>query len=329
MAFSSIFKGDESKPSFMQNTTSFFSSVQAKGDDLIGNLKKKTASAVQQLSAGVPIGGTPEPERRHGGGDDESSASEYGDDGDPAMYADEAPMERKLSSESIDSLPTEEAEKYRSDIKQFVMAMLTEAGAAVVTKNANIFQGYIEHHTGRSAFAKELRKQTDQMKQVPNSVLQLLASFCNRVLTECGKNDDFAPAATILTVAFRVFQQNVDSSGKVVLTYLYESLKEQALWQSTRFWNAAIFIALQEERYNRQVVPSTTDTQENLDAEAELQDSIAYNQLSKFTWRMYSLGLSKDACLDFLRKQVEDAGLSKENQRNLRANILRFYSSEN
>lgn len=26
---------------------------------------------------------------------------------------------------------------------------------------------------------------------------------------------------------------------------------------------------------------------------------------------MYSLGLGKDACLDFLRKQVDDASLSK------------------
>lgn len=107
----------------MQNTTSFLSSVQAKSDDLIGNLKKKTASAVQQFSVGG--GGAPDAEHRHGDGDDDSSASEYGDGGDPAMYADEAPMERKLSSESIDSLPSEEAEKYRSDINQFVMAMLT------------------------------------------------------------------------------------------------------------------------------------------------------------------------------------------------------------
>ncbi|KAM3181608.1 hypothetical protein ACTXT7_014033 [Hymenolepis weldensis] len=152
---------------------------------------------------------------------------------------------------------------------------------------------------------------TDQMKQVSSSVLQLLASFCNRVLIECGKNDDFAPSASILNVAFKIFQQNVDSSGKVVLIYLYEGLKAQGLWQSTRFWNAAIFIALQEERYSRQVIPNAQETQENVDVEAEFQDSIAYNQLSKFAWRMYSLGLSKDACLDFLRKQVEEASLSK------------------
>nr|CDS26065.1 expressed conserved protein [Hymenolepis microstoma] len=310
MAFSSIFKGEEGKPSFMQNTSSFFSSVQAKSDDLLGNLKKKTTNAVQQLTSGVPGGGAFESRQKSRDEDDDSSASEYGDGGDPAMYADEAPMERKLSSESIDSLPAEEAEKYRSDIKQFVMALLSETGAGIVTKNAHIFQGYIE---------------ADQMKQVPSSVLQMLTSFCNRVLTECGKNDDFAPAASIMNLAFKIFQQNVEPSGKVVLKYLYEGLKDQAIWQSTRFWNAAIFIALQEERYCRQVIPSAQETQENIDAEAELQDSIAYNQLSKFAWRMYSFGLSKDACLDFLRKQVEDASLSKENQRNLRANVLRFY----
>ncbi|CDS43724.1 conserved hypothetical protein [Echinococcus multilocularis] len=327
MEFLSIFKGEDGKPTFMQNTTSFFSSVQAKGDDLVTSLKKKTADAVQQLSSTQLSTNAPAAASR-ADGDEDSSASEYGDGGDPAMYADEAPMERKLSSESIDSLPAEEAEKYRSDIGQFVMAMLTENGAGVVTKNAHIFQSYIEHHTGRSAFAKELRKQTDEMKQVPASVLQLLASICNNTLTECGKNDDFSPAASILNVAFRIFQQNVNSAGKVVLTYLYESLKDQMLWQSTRFWNAAVFIALQEERVNRQIVPNTTDDQENLDAEAKLHDSIVYNQLSKFAWRMYSLGLSKDACLDFLRKQVEDTSLSKENQRNLRANVLRFYSSD-
>ncbi|VDK35282.1 unnamed protein product [Taenia asiatica] len=352
MEFLSIFKGEEGKPTFVQNTTSFLSSVQAKGDDLVTNLKKKTANAVQQLSS-AQLSASAATGASREDGDEDSSASEYGDGGDPAMYADEAPMERKLSSESIDSLPAEEADKYRSDIRQFIMAMLTEDGAEVVTKNAHIFQGYIEHHTGRSAFAKELRKQaslksrvtfflqTDQVKQVPASVLQLLASFCNSTLMECSKNDDFSPAASILNVAFRIFQQNVNSAGKVVLTYLYESLKDQTLWQSTRFWNAAVFIALQEERVNRQIVPkyvnlsktlvlvvNTTDDQENLDAEAELHDSIVYNQLSKFAWRMFSLGLSKDACMDFLRKQVEDTSLSKENQRNLRANVLRFYSSD-
>lgn len=125
MAFSSIFKGEDGKPSFMQNTSSFFSSVQAKGDDLFGNLKKKTTSAVQQFTSGAQTSGTSVSKYKSGDGDDDSSASEYGDGGDPAMYADEAPMERKLSSESVDSLPAEEAEKYRSDIKQFVMAMLT------------------------------------------------------------------------------------------------------------------------------------------------------------------------------------------------------------
>ena len=51
------------------------------------------------------------------------------------------------------------------------------------------------------------------MKQVPKIVLQLLQSFCNDALVECGKNDDFSPAAFILNVAFRIFEQsNVDIS---------------------------------------------------------------------------------------------------------------------
>ncbi len=48
---------------------------------------------------------------------------------------------------------------------------------------------------------------------------------------------------------------DVDGKGKVVQRYLYEGLKSQQIWQSTRFWNAAVFIALQEERNSRKVVP--------------------------------------------------------------------------
>lgn len=133
MSFSRLFKGGsegvgESGPNFMQNASSFFSSVQAKSDDLVASLKTKVSTAVTQQQH--PHGQQLQKKHRRrqnemDEGEEESSASEYGDDGDPAMYADEVPIERKLSSESIDSLPSEEATKYRSDIKQFVTAMLT------------------------------------------------------------------------------------------------------------------------------------------------------------------------------------------------------------
>ncbi len=138
MAFSNIFKGsgtsggtgggagNNNGQNFMQNASNFFSSVQAKSDDLVTNLRKKAATVTP--FPGQPAQGQTaqkQPKKRDIDGDDDSSASEYGDGGDPAMYADEAPVERKLSSESIDSLPEEEANKFRSDIGQFVMAMLT------------------------------------------------------------------------------------------------------------------------------------------------------------------------------------------------------------
>lgn len=43
----------------------------------------------------------------------------------------------------------------------------------------------------------------------------------------------------------------INASGKVVQCYLYTGLRNQTIWQSTRFWNAAIFLALQLDRSTR------------------------------------------------------------------------------
>jgi len=324
--FKGAFGGDEtsgdksaSGNQFMSNASSFFSSVQAKSDGLVSNLTDKFSA----ISSDISSKGKPANKHTDEGGD--SSASEYGDEGDDPMYADEAPLERRLSAESIDSLREEEANKFRGDINQFVMAILKSADKNIVAKNDSIFENYISHHTGRSAFARELRKQTEEMKEVSKNVLEMLFKYCGIALSQCDKTDDFAPAYILLNVAFRIFEQSINASGKVVQCYLYTGLRNQTIWQSTRFWNAAIFLALQLDRSTRPTkIPVAAEN--DLDAEKELQDGITYSQLSKFAWRMYSLGLNKEACMDFLRKQATDAGLSKEKQKSLRANVNRFYS---
>lgn len=40
--------------------------------------------------------------------------------------------------------------------------------------------------------------------------------------------------------------------------YLYTYLRDQPIWQTLRFWNAAFFDALQTERKHRPVPPTTT-----------------------------------------------------------------------
>uniref|UniRef100_A0A0X3NXV3 Uncharacterized protein KIAA0513 n=1 Tax=Schistocephalus solidus TaxID=70667 RepID=A0A0X3NXV3_SCHSO len=313
---------------FFAGTSKFFNSVQAKKDGLMSDLSSKLNSVKMETGFGSGGDGSKRDVQSRGGdagGDgDDSSASEYGDDGDQPMYADEAPSERRLSAESIDSLSENEAKSYRTDIGNFVGNIINPKNADPDNSLEQKFRGYIAHHTGRSAFARELKKQTENVKEVPGNVLHRLVRYGGLVLEQCNGSDDFSPACSLLNSAFRLFQQEVAPNGRVTQTFMYAGLRDQQIWQSTRFWNAAVFLALQQERSVQ--ASATTGTENDLDLEKELHDALAFSQLSKFAWRIYSLGLSKEACLDFLRRQAEDAALSKEKQRLLRANVLKFYS---
>ena len=65
--------------------------------------------------------------------------------------------------------------------------------------------------------------------------------------------------------------------------YLYTYLREQPIWHSLRFWNAAFFDALQCERAHRPVTPSTINGKSlgkplNDDADSDLLSSIISGQ---------------------------------------------------
>ncbi|VEL19981.1 unnamed protein product [Protopolystoma xenopodis] len=136
---------------FSGTTTRFLDSVQAKKNGLMSDLSTKLGSI--KLPDNLPSGlanfgmpstggsgaagnrrGSSDRRRRKAGSDNEdaegnsSSASEYGDDGDKPMYADELPqdsqVQRRASVESMDSLPEGEAQQYRSEISQIVNKVL-------------------------------------------------------------------------------------------------------------------------------------------------------------------------------------------------------------
>ncbi|VDL92891.1 unnamed protein product [Schistocephalus solidus] len=98
------------------------------------------------------------------------------------------------------------------------------------------------------------------------------------VLEQCNGSDDFSPACSLLNSAFRLFQQEVAPNGRVTQTFMYAGLRDQQIWQSTRFWNAAVFLALQQERSVQ--ASATTGTENDLDLEKELHDALAFSQLS-------------------------------------------------
>lgn len=164
--------------------------------------------------------------------------------------------------------------------------------------------------------------------------------------------------------------------------YLYLYLRDQPIWHSLRFWNAAFFDALQCERANKPIpksfnresygsrkastatavpesehevadevdlsVNSVSDDEgddeeavdeqskseqeeqvqrmrKEIDDDQRFQQNITFGQLGTFTCNMHAFGLSRELCLEFLRKQSTIANLGAEHEKLLKDNIIRMY----
>uniref|UniRef100_A0A8C2WZK0 KIAA0513 n=1 Tax=Cyclopterus lumpus TaxID=8103 RepID=A0A8C2WZK0_CYCLU len=97
--------------------------------------------------------------------------------------------------------------------------------------------------------------------------------------------------------------------------YLYTHLKQQPIWHTLRFWNAAFFDAVHCERKKRS--PTTREkwchmTKEERDDSSKMDENIAFGQLGTFTHNMLAFGLSKKLCNDFLKKQAVIGNLHED-----------------
>ncbi|KAM3608771.1 uncharacterized protein V6R79_004452 [Siganus canaliculatus] len=102
---------------------------------------------------------------------------------------------------------------------------------------------------------------------------------------------------------------------KVEKVYLYIHLKQQPIWHTLRFWNAAFFDAVHCERKKRS--PTTREkwchmTPAERDDSSKIDENIAFGQLGTFTHNMLAFGLSKKLCNDFLKKQAVIGNLNEE-----------------
>uniref|UniRef100_A0A8C1GR43 Zgc:91860 n=1 Tax=Cyprinus carpio TaxID=7962 RepID=A0A8C1GR43_CYPCA len=107
--------------------------------------------------------------------------------------------------------------------------------------------------------------------------------------------------------------------------YLYTHLKQQPIWHTLRFWNAAFFDAVHCERNKRSPTTRRTAeeekderekwchmTQEEKDDSSRFNKNITFGQLGTFTHNMVAFGLSKKLCNDFLKKQAVIGNLNEE-----------------
>ncbi|XP_077424661.1 uncharacterized protein KIAA0513 homolog isoform X1 [Vanacampus margaritifer] len=119
--------------------------------------------------------------------------------------------------------------------------------------------------------------------------------------------------------------KSVSDAPELKKVYLYTHLKQQPIWHTLRFWNAAFFDAVDCERKKRS--PTTRGmqdgekdkrekwchmTQEERDDTSKMDENIAFGQLGTFTHNMLAFGLSKKLCNDFLKKQAVIGNLNKE-----------------
>uniref|UniRef100_H3CFZ5 KIAA0513 n=1 Tax=Tetraodon nigroviridis TaxID=99883 RepID=H3CFZ5_TETNG len=114
--------------------------------------------------------------------------------------------------------------------------------------------------------------------------------------------------------------------AEVEKVYLYTHLKQQPIWHTLRFWNAAFFDAVHCERTKRS--PTTRRrrcpedrrlwekwchmTQEEKDDSYRMDENIAFGQLGTFTHNMLAFGLSRKLCREFLQKQAVISSLDEE-----------------
>ncbi|KAM9376410.1 uncharacterized protein KIAA0513 homolog isoform 2-T2 [Pholidichthys leucotaenia] len=106
--------------------------------------------------------------------------------------------------------------------------------------------------------------------------------------------------------------------------YLYTHLKQQPIWHTLRFWNAAFFDAVHCERKKRS--PTTREkwchmTPQEQEESSKIDENIAFGQLGTFTHNMLAFGLSKKLCNDFLKKQAVIGNLNEEQYKLLTEHI--------
>ncbi|XP_069939843.1 uncharacterized protein KIAA0513 isoform X2 [Cherax quadricarinatus] len=150
------------------------------------------------------------------------------------------------------------------------------------------------------------------------------------MLFECNDAEDFSPAKSLMNMCFTYYHEAMSPGGQNrSKEFLYTYLRQQPIWRSIRFWNAAFFDALQCERSLRPVVTREEVESNRVQAvtdELHYQENITFGQLGTFTCNMHAFGLSKEMVNEFLRKQVTIASLRPDQVKLLRDNVERMYS---
>ncbi|XP_037076908.1 uncharacterized protein KIAA0513-like [Pollicipes pollicipes] len=245
----------------------------------------------------------------------------------PWVTSDSEGSLRSVSSDlSGDSGADAAASDSRAYMQQFVQQLFSRSCDITLEDKAKFGQ-LLQTEPGRAWFARFVNHQRGRHRCVGESTFYSLVQYFALALFECAQAEDFGPAKSLMNMCFTFYHRVGNDPARK--QYLHELLGQQAIWRSIRFWNAAFFDALQTERSNRPVPTRQQLADGDVTAPADdvsYQQNITFGQLGTFTHNMYALGLPRELCLEFLRKQSAIANLRQDQLNLLRDNIDGMYS---
>ncbi|GAB0093312.1 uncharacterized protein DMENIID0001_083950 [Sergentomyia squamirostris] len=310
------------------------------------------------------------------------STSEYDLCLPSAVSCESSDLKVWIRSESVNSVPSwassisldsQSEEVVLEFMRRFLTTLFDNSGAISLELKSEFGQ-MARTEAGRLWFSRLVNAQRVKSKRVDETTFYSLVQYFAIILFECHECEDFSPAKSLMNMCFTFYHEINVPGIEPYREYLYIYLRDQPIWHSLRFWNAAFFDALQCERAHRPV-PQTKKrkllartsnppdrrsslahselslsisskeeeegeegalevTEDALDDNSDLfeitedvkfQQNITFGQLGTFTCNMHAFGLSKQLCLEFLRKQCTIANLGKEHEKLLRDNINRMY----
>lgn len=234
---------------------------------------------------------------------------------------------------SIETADDEINREAKLFMKNFVDNIFINSGSISLEEKAK-FGMFARTESGRLWFARYITKQRNQHKQVSESTFYSLAQYFAIILFECSEADHFIPAKNLMNMCFtyyhqsvsRIIRNNGSNSTRNNQQYLYTVLRDQPIWRSVRFWNAAFFDSVQAERvtFFDQESRSSGTYQDRID-DWQFQANVSFGLLGTFTYNMHSFGLPKSVCFEFLHKQSTIANLTNEQVQLLVDNIKTMY----
>lgn len=171
-----------------------------------------------------------------------------------------------------------------------------------------------QHSAGRLSFAKHVDNQRVYFKSVPETIFFRLVQYFAIVLFECNQADDFEPAKILMNMCFTFFLEVNKGSEESSKQFIVPYLRDQPIWKSLRFWNAAFFDAVHGEK-ELPAIPSdlwrSWSPEEQMEYE-ECDKNSMFGKLGTFLSNMKAFGLSKDICKEFLLKMSTIGELKQE-----------------